>query len=270
VTFPNGNVLAFPPIQKFEDRSAAIRVALNGATGIETSDFTISISAPELGLPGPLNVVSTHRLNYDENTGVSATETVESAKSPWTVVGAAPTLPNILQWQRRALSPTSHVWWGPDNNGQNDGQKPDLPDQQVLVSPSIHVGGAGFSISFRHRFSFEATGWDGGVIELSNDGGVTWTDIGSSAYNGSTNAVTAAPIGANRRAFVNRIAGWPDFTNVTLNLGTAFANKDVLVRFRIGADESTGAPGWEIDDIAFGGITNTPFAGLVANVGVCK
>jgi hypothetical protein len=270
VTFPRGNLLAFPPVQKFGESSGAIRVALNGAAGIETTDFNIAIAAPELGLPGPLNVVSTQRLNYDDKPGVSSTETVESTKSNWTIVGSATTSPNILPWQRRALSPTSHVWWGPDNNGQSDGQKPDLPDEQVLVSPAAHVGDAPLAISFRHRFSFEATGWDGGVIELSSDGGATWTDIGTSAYNGATNASTSSPLGKNHRAFVNRMVGWPEFTNVNLNLGTAFANKDILVRFRIGADESTGAPGWDIDDIRFNGITNTPFAGLVANAGVCK
>ncbi len=108
------------------------------------------------------------------------------------------------------------------------------------------------------------------MIELSSDGGATWTDIGTSAYNGKTNTVTTSPIGQNHPAFVHRIVGWPNFTNVVLNLGTTFANKDILVRFRIGADESTGAPGWDIDDISFSGITNTPFAGLVANAGVCK
>jgi hypothetical protein len=38
----------------------------------------------------------------------------------------------------------------------------------------------------------------------------------------------------------------------------------VQIRFRIGADEGTGAPGWDIDDIAITGITNTPFTSLVA------
>ncbi|HVI23574.1 MAG TPA: hypothetical protein VM691_08830, partial [Myxococcales bacterium] len=160
--------------------------------------------------------------------------------------------------------------WGPDNNGQTDGVRADLPDEQILTSPAMHVGSGSLSISFRHRFSFENGGWDGGVIELSKDGGTSWTDIGTTAYNGSTNTVTTSPIGINRRAFVNRSAGWPNFGSVTLNLGTAFANQDVMVRFRIGADESTGAPGWEIDDIAFSGITDAPFSALVENARTCS
>jgi len=54
-------------------------------------------------------------------------------------------------------------------------------------------------------------------------------------------------------------------TPVTLNLGTAYANQDVQIRFHVSANEGTGAPGWEIDDIAVGGITNTPFTSLVPN-----
>jgi hypothetical protein len=271
VTFPDGNVLEFRPVAKGETRSGSIEVALNGAVGIESTDFQMAVSSPELGLPGPLNLVSTHRLNYDDRAGVSATETVESANpAGWTVSGDTATRPNVLAWQRRALSPTSHVWFGPDNNGQADGEKADLPDEQILTSPAMHVGAGPLSISFRHRFSFESGGWDGGVVELSKDGGASWIDVGTTAYNGSTNPVTSTPIGASRRAFVNRIVGWPNFANVTLNLGTAFANQDVNVRFRIGADESTGAPGWDIDDISFSGITDTPFSALVENARVCS
>ncbi|MFL5401167.1 MAG: hypothetical protein ACJ79P_24960 [Myxococcales bacterium] len=271
VTFPQGNSIAFRPVQKGETRSGAIAVALDGAATLESADFQVSVSSTDAGLTGPANFVSIQRLNYDDRAAVSATETAESANpGGWTVSGDPTTRPNVLAWQLRALSPTSHVWWGPDNNGQTDGVKADLPDEQILTSPTMHVGAGPLTISFRHRFSFENGGWDGGVVELSKDGGATWTDVGTAAYNGSTNGVTTAPIGINRRAFVNRGAGWPNFGSVTLNLGAAFANQDIRVRFRIGADESTGAPGWDIDDISFGGITDAPFSALVANARVCS
>ena len=69
---------------------------------------------------------------------------------------------------------------------------------------------------------------------------------------------------------MNRSAGWPSFNNAALDLGTTYANQDVQIRFRIGADESTGAPGWEIDNIAVNGITNTPFSALVPQTTVCS
>jgi hypothetical protein len=270
VTFPQGNVLAFPPVQSNDESTGSIRVAVNGAAGIEAADFTIAIESPELGTPTPFNVTSTHRVNYDEQAQVSATESMEAlTPGGWTVSGDPITSPNVAAWQRRAISPINHHWYGPDNNGQQDDFKPSLPDQQMLTSPVLNVGAGPFSISFSHRFSFENGGWDGGVLELSNDGGATWVDIGVGAYNGATNAVTSAPIGASRPAFVNRLASWPAFVNVTRNLGLTYANQNVQVRFRIGADESTGAPGWDIDNITFTGITNTPFTGLVAESAAC-
>jgi len=193
---------------------------------------------------------------------------VESADPGWTITGDAPELPNVTSWQRRTLSPTQHVWYGPNNNGQGDDRKDWLPDEQILMSPVLHVGAGPLTLSFQHRHAFEAGNWDGGVIEISTDGAI-WTDIGTPAYNGQTNPLTAAPIGANRKAFVLRNTGWPNFSNVALNLGVTYANQDVRIRFRIGADESTGAPGWDVDNIAIGGLTSMPFTSLVAQVGVC-
>jgi len=166
----------------------------------------------------------------------------------------------------------NHVAYGPDNNGQLDDVQASFPDEQTLLSPVLSVGAGSLNISFRHRFNFEAGGWDGGVVELSNNGGASWVDIGTGKYNGSTNAGSSTPIGAGRPAFVGRMATpaiWPDFATVTLNPVNGYSGQDVLVRFRIGADDSTGSPGWDIDDIAVTGITNTPFTALVPNAGVC-
>ena len=279
VTFPFGNTVKFPPLQKKGESTGSIRVAVNGASGLESTDFDISIVAPELELESGLNVTATHRVNYNEVPAASATESVESPNHGWTVAGGPVALPNVTSWQRRALSAIRHVWWGPDNNGQSDGRKPDLPDEQFLISPTLHVGPGPFTISFEHRFAFEFSvnpnpavpqgAWDAGIIEISSDNGATWTDIGGPLYNGQTNAFTSAPIGINRRAFINRSTGWPNFTSASLNLGTTYANQQVKLRFRISADESTGAPGWDIDNIAFAGITNTPFTALVGSIGVC-
>jgi hypothetical protein len=245
VTFPFGTTVKFPPLQKAGTSTGSIRVALSDAGGVEAADFQIAIVAPELELPSGLSVNATHRVNYDTVAGSSATETVESTDNVWTIAGDAPELPNVTSWKRRALSPTQHVWFGPDNNGQIDDRKDWLPDEQILMSPVLHVGAGPLTLSFQHRHAFEGGNWDGGVIEISTDG-TTWTDIGTPAYNGQTNAVTAAPIGANRKAFVVRNTGWPNFSNVALNLGATYANQDVRIRFRIGADESTGAPGWDV------------------------
>jgi len=276
VTFPKGNKVPVPPMNKGAAASASVVVAVAGATGIENVNISVGINAPELALPSSFNVTSSHRVNYSELANGSATETFEAANPVWSIAGGALNLPNVNEWQRRALSFNDHVAYGPDNNGQADDFSPGGPDEQILTSPVLSVGAGDLGISFRHRWAFEATGWDGGVIELSNDGGATWVDIGGTKYTNNvtatitrTNSTTLAPIGTLRPAFVNRPISWPAFTNLALTPVSGYSNQNVQVRFRIGADESSGAPGWEIDDIAFTGITNTPFTALVPDSGVC-
>jgi hypothetical protein len=76
------------------------------------------------------------------------------------------------------------------------------------------------------------------------------------------------PLGGNP-AFVGVSPGYPAFTTVTVNLGGSYAGQSVRIRFRIGTDVAVGAPGWEVDDIAFTGITNLPFRGLVPDRALC-
>lgn len=55
------------------------------------------------------------------------------------------------------------------------------------------------TLSFWHRFNTE-DGWDGGVVEISTNGGTTWTDLGSKMisgkYNGALGTGSNNPIGA--------------------------------------------------------------------------
>src|SRR5439155_27311633 len=153
VTFPQGNLLYFPPVQKNGVSTGSIQVALNGAVAIETTDFQIAIASPELSVP-PFNVVSTHRLNYDEQLQGSATESVESANHASSITGGLKELQNVDAWQRRALSPTQHVCWGPDNNGQIDDQRAEDVEEQILVFPPLRTETGRLPISFQHPICF--------------------------------------------------------------------------------------------------------------------
>src|SRR5438045_1655672 len=252
----------------FTARVTAATAGRLSATACLPSACTTPVHAPSLPYPSPFTFTSTHRLNYDEAPQSSTTETFESANPGWTVSGNAVTMPNIVPWQLRTLSAIDHVFFGPDNNGQIDGVKASLPDEQILTSPTFQVGTGPLVIGFRHRFSFESGNWDGGVVEITTNNGGSWTKIGT--YTGVTNPGTNAPIGANTPAFVGRIAGWPNFTTVSFNLGTAYANQNAQIRFRTGSDDSTGAPGWDIDDVTLSGVTTTPFTALVPETGTCQ
>ena len=111
-------------------------------------------------------------------------------------------------------------------------------------------------LSFWHRYNTEE-GWDGGVVEISTNGGTTWTDIGANMltnkYNGSLGAGTGNNL-SNRDAFNGLVS---TFINTTANL-TPYAGQTAKIRFRFASDDNTagsGTPtGWFIDDIK---ITNT-------------
>jgi hypothetical protein len=108
-------------------------------------------------------------------------------------------------------------------------------------------------LSFFHIFNFEP-GFDGGVMEISTDGGLTWQDLGSriivGTYDGKVTSASENPLG-NRLAWTARGRAGV-FSQVVINLDD-FAGQRVRLRFLGGFDGATGVrngyTGWFIDDI---------------------
>lgn len=102
------------------------------------------------------------------------------------------------------------------------------------------------SLSFWHRFDAES-GWDGGVVEISTNGGTTWTDLGpfmsGLTYTGVLG--TGNPI-AGRSAFTGNSGG--SFAQTRINLNS-FAGQTIKIRFRFVSDGSFSNVGWYVDDI---------------------
>jgi len=271
VVFPNGPVARFDTLAPLTSGTASIDVRLNNATPLNNVIFTLSISDPSLAAPRTVLAQGRRWLNTDDLPASSATDDVESSNSVWTP-GRATTLGSTAPWGRVVDTTASYL----------HAQDPSEGSDQYLVSPTLNVAATGnFSFTFRHRFDFEAdpvgtTGrlfYDGGRVELSTDNGTTWTDIGASAtpgYNGTIATFTGNvnPL-TGKSAYVAQNASYPNFETVTVNLGTAYQGQAVRIRFRLAADSGGGANGWDVDDIAFTGITNTPFNRLVADRGLC-
>jgi hypothetical protein len=72
---------------------------------------------------------------------------------------------------------------------------------------------------------------------------------------------------SGRQAYGGTSGGYPGFVTQNVNLGTSLAGQTFRIRFRAGSDDSVGAPGWDIDEVSFTGLTNTPFDRLVADAG---
>jgi hypothetical protein len=262
--FPGGSV-PVPASQPFQTVVTTLPVTLASVSGMQSLPLTIQLNDPAFAIPGAVSIDSAQRGNYDDVLNQSAADDVESTHPAWTP-GFNPALNTSEPWVRLALSPSSHFWHGPDSNALAD---------QYLVSPVLNVAVTGsFSFSFSHRYSFETDGasfLDGGVIEISNNGGSSWTDIGSSASPGYTGSIAAGggnPL-SGRSAYAGSSVGYPAFATVTVSLGTAYQGQTVRIRFRIGTDGATGAPGWDIDNLFFNNLTNLPFAVLVADRHLC-
>jgi hypothetical protein len=133
---------------------------------------------------------------------------------------------------------STHAWYVPNDNEITDTRLWNtIP---VLIQP-------GSILSFWHQYKTEYD-YDGGVLEISNDGGDTWSDLGpyitANGYTGTLSSDYENPLGG-RMAWTGNVIAW---TEVTVDL-SSFAGQNVNVRWRLGCDSSLGANGWYIDDI---------------------
>lgn len=100
-------------------------------------------------------------------------------------------------------------------------------------------------LHFSHAHDLES-GYDGGVLEYSIDGGSTWLDAGglieSNGYNGvlwAQNPLGMVP------AFTDSSRG---YISTRANLST-LAGKNVQLRWRLGTDPTVRRRGWWLDDV---------------------
>ena len=153
------------------------------------------------------------------------------------------------------VSSTSTTQWGLQSFNVFEGSLarygPDpaeISDHSVAMPTSV-VLPAGARAMFTHIPDFEYF-FDGGVVEYSTNAGATWSDATGLADAGLQPDGTICPFCSNPLA--NRL-GWSlasyGYKPTRLNLGS-LAGQSVRLRFRVGSDESFGAVGWMIDDVA--------------------
>ena len=160
-----------------------------------------------------------------------ASETLlAGANSKWT--GAA-------QWSSQPNpSTTSTSYFIPDGAAQ---------DASLAMKNAVAIpASASSALTFTTRQGLE-DGFDFGYVEVSTDGGTTYTTIAS--YTGPADAIEPTTVFEGTR---------------TVNL-SQFAGQSIKVRFRVTSDAfNIGQPaGWYIDDIA---ITATTFQNTAANI----
>ena len=125
---------------------------------------------------------------------------------------------------------------------------------QRMVSPSIALpsGQNPVTLKFWHRPDNESSSsgcYDGGILEVSNNGGTSWTQVPAAdiLVGGYTGAIAAG--------FSNPLAGLQAWCGVTSYQQTivdvsGYAGQNVQFRYRLGTDSSVGDVGWDVDDVS--------------------
>jgi hypothetical protein len=109
-------------------------------------------------------------------------------------------------------------------------------------------------LKFWHAPNLESSGttacYDGGILEVSADGGTIWTQVPPA------NLLVGGYTGAVSGSYSNPLAGllaWcgpnPAPYQQTIADLSAYAGQTVQVRMRLGTDTSVSRPGWDVDDV---------------------
>ena len=228
--------LTFGAVQPFALATTEAEVTLSGLTAPALINLEFTWNDPTLPVTTPRTATLTYRVNSDGAAATSATDDAEAFINAWTFVKDA-AISTRFDWSRRALSPGQNVWYGPDPTARAD---------IALVSPPLNVAASGnLGVVLRHRWDFETgsgSNFDGAVIELSTNGGTSWTDVGAAAagYTGTLNGSGSVNPLVGRQAYTGQSPGYPAFTTTTLNLGAGYAGQTVKLRLRIGSDAAAG------------------------------
>lgn len=106
------------------------------------------------------------------------------------------------------------------------------------------------TLRFFHRYETEA-GADGGVVEVKDKNEISWSQVGAKMLrNGYSGALQYTTFAFPLDGFSGNSGN--DFKATYIDL-SEWSGKEVVVRFRYGTDDNTGAGllGWIIDDVEY-------------------
>jgi len=122
-----------------------------------------------------------------------------------------------------------------------------------LLSISVTIPLENPMLTFDTKYSIESH-WDFGFVQISTDGGVTWTSLENSYTTYSHDPSATAEIIANLPGLSGTSSGWPDWMTMMFNL-TDYAGEKVLLGFRYMTDEAYIWEGWYVDNVMIGNIS---------------
>ena len=124
--------------------------------------------------------------------------------------------------------------------------------ESILTSPSFVLSASGGTLQFRHLYRTEV-GFDGGVLEVSRNGG-EWVDVLTSfglsvsgGYDRNIREGFNSAI-ASQMAWTGRLTS---FQTTSVTLPGAWGGETIQFRWRFVEDESGTSEGWWVDTIRF-------------------
>ncbi len=165
----------------------------------------------------------------------------EAGASGWTSSGTGDT------WGVAATNPHG-------GTAQYHATDPASVSDQRLVSPAVAlpVGQNPVVLKFWHVPSLEDNGatacYDGGILEVSTDGGAIWTQVSNAnllvgPYRGAVSTCCGNPLAG--------LQGWCGTTTYVQTVAdiSAYAGLTAQFRLRLGSDSSVADSGWDVDDV---------------------
>jgi hypothetical protein len=144
-------------------------------------------------------------------------------------------LPTLWEAAADPTDETNRVLWG------NQGDEAD--NTLIFEADLSNVTNA--TLNFDHYLDIEEH-WDFGVVQVSNDGGQTWTSLANENTTSDVVEEGYPKIKENVPGFTGNVKEW---TNETFDL-SGYAGQKVLVSFRYLTDWGHTDSGWFIDNVS--------------------
>ncbi len=172
------------------------------------------------------------------------------------------TAPSLPAGWTSSTSGSTPIDWVTSATGSDSGSNNAFAANQsnisdsLLTSPPLVITSANRTFQFRQNYNLES-GFDGGVLEISIDGGA-YSDViaaggvfVSGGYDSTISAAFSNPIGG-RAAWSGNSGG---YISTVVELPVSTIGRTVRLRFRMASDDSVAAVGWRVDTIQSCGVT---------------
>ncbi len=262
------------PLKPFETRTVKVNTIVRGATKAPVK-VDVRVTEPTLLVPRAITAAVEGSLNTDETPASSTADGMETKATTWKVTG-----PNGPQKWSRRTTPADGTFWAVPDQGYT------IPVEHRLQSPSFTIDGTTFTLSFKHRHGFRRSrsrnvDVNGGVIELSTNGGTAWVDIATVSNvvypgkidpggTGDNPLLKEATPGQGRKAYVGKTANYPAWVDQRIDVTLPVHPASVILRFRMGLSSGVRTnEDWDLDDVSLGGISSTPFHSFTKHADLC-